>query len=190
MLADLYLFGTGALTKPTKVTVFAGGAVIDANGHNSFVSAPLEAPSGWGVASIALPQDFVRTDWLGPQHVSILGGSGRGATAITDFDATSGTISRIIVTSPGQGYAEGDTLAVSIPNNHYTSNLVCTATLAPLASGGLTVTNSAATAGTITLNAVNTYTGATVVAAGTLKVGVANAIAASRAARVAPGATP
>ena len=189
MLVDLYLFGTGALTKPTKVTVFAGGAVIDANGHNSFVSAPLEAPSGWGVASIALPQDFVRTDWLGPQHVSILGGSGRGATAITDFDATSGTISRIIVTSPGQGYAEGDTLAVSIPNNHYTSNLVCTATLAPLASGGLTVTNSAATAGTITLNAVNTYTGATVVAAGTLKVGVANAIAASRAALVAPGAT-
>ena len=178
MLVDLYLFGTGALTKPTKVTVFAGGAVIDANGHNSFV-----------VASIALPQDFVRTDWLGPQHVSILGGSGRGATAITDFDATSGTISRIIVTSPGQGYAEGDTLAVSIPNNHYTSNLVCTATLAPLASGGLTVTNSAATAGTITLNAVNTYTGATVVAAGTLKIGVANAIAASRAALVAPGAT-
>ena len=189
MLVDLYLFGTGALTKPTKVTVFAGGAVIDANGHNSFVSAPLEAPSGWGVASIALPQDFVRTDWLGPQHVSILGGSGRGATAITDFDATSGTISRVIVTSPGQGYAEGDTLAVSIPNNHYTSNLVCTATLAPLASGGLTVTNSAATAGTITLNAVNTYTGATVVAAGTLKIGVANAIAASRAALVAPGAT-
>ena len=60
MLVDLYLFGTGALTKPTKVTVFAGGAVIDANGHNSFVSAPLEAPSGWGVASIALPQDLDR----------------------------------------------------------------------------------------------------------------------------------
>ncbi len=184
-------FYTDASQKEGYVN-FNGGtlrAVIDANGHNSFVSAPLEAPSGWGVASIALPQDFTQTDWLGPQHVSILGGSGRGATAITDFDATSGTISRIIVTSPGQGYAEGDTLAVSIPNNHYTGALSCTATLAPLASGGLTVTNGSANAGTVTLNAVNTYTGATVVAAGTLKVGVANAIAASRAALVAPGAT-
>ena len=187
--ADMQLFATSALGKPTKVTVFAGGAVIDANGRNTFVGVPLEAPSGWGVASIALPQNFTQTDWLGPQHVSILGGSGRGATAITDFDATFGTISRIIVTSPGQGYAEGDTLAVSIPNNHYTGTLACTATLVPLASGGLTVTNGSVNAGTVTLNAVNTYTGATVVAAGTLKVGVANAIAASRAALVAPGAT-
>lgn len=183
------LFATGALTRPTKVTVFAGGATLDANGREVSVGVPLEAPTGWGVASIALPSGFTTTGWFGPQHVMILGGSGRGAAAITDFNASDGTISRIDVTSPGQGYAEGDTLTVTIPDSRNSSTLACTATLAPLASGGLTVTNGSANAGTVTLNAVNTYTGATVVAAGTLKVGVANAIAASRAALVAPGAT-
>ena len=183
------LFAAGELTRPTKVTVFAGGATIDANGREVSVTVPLEAPTGWGVASIALPSSFTSTGWFGPQHVTIMGGSGRGAAAITDFDASVGTISRIDVTSPGQGYAEGDTLTVAIPDSRNSSTLACTATLAPLASGGLTVTNGSASAGTVTLNAVNTYTGATVVAAGTLKVGVANAIAASRAARVAPGAT-
>lgn len=188
LAASLNFFATGDLTKPTKVTAFAGGATFDANGLSATVNLPVEAPDGCGVTSIDLPADFVQTGWLGPQHVSIRGGSGHGATAITDFDQASGKITKIIVTSPGQGYRAGDVVTATMPNANYNGTLACTAHVAELVSGGLTVTNSSATAGTITLAKANTYTGPTVVAAGTLKVGAEGAIPAGSAITIVAGA--
>lgn len=188
LAASLNFFATGDLTKPTKVTAFAGGATFDANGLSATVNLPVEAPDGCGVTSIDLPADFVQTGWLGPQHVSIRGGSGHGATAITDFDQASGKITKIIVTSPGQGYQAGDVVTATMPNANYNGTLTCTAHVAELVSGGLTVTNSSATAGTITLAKANTYTGPTVVAAGTLKVGAEGAIPAGSAITIVAGA--
>ena len=186
-LASIGFFSTEALTKPTKVTAFEGGATFDANGFSATVNQPVEAPTGCGVTSIDLPAEFVQTGWLGPQHVAIFGGSGHGATAITDFDQASGKITKIIVTSPGQGYQEGDVVTAAIPNASNNGVLACTAHVSALVSGGLTVTNSSATAGTVTLKEVNTYAGATVVAAGTLKLGVAGAIPAGSAVTVVAG---
>lgn len=188
LAASLNFFATGDLTKPTKVTAFAGGATFDANGLSATVNLPVEAPDGCGVTSIDLPADFVQTGWLGPQHVSIRGGSGHGATAITDFDQASGKITKIIVTSPGQGYRAGDVVTATMPNANYNGTLACTAHVTELVSGGLTVTNSSATAGTITLAKANTYTGPTVVAAGTLKVGAEGAIPAGSAITIVAGA--
>lgn len=185
---------TNAL-KPNKVTVFAGGATLDVNGRaDASVGVPLEAPEGYGVKSIAFPNTTCCTNYIGSQMVSISGGSCgmMEASAIALVDEAQAKLTNIVMMSSGQGYQPGDVVTATIPNAYYTGTnpdaLVVTLTDAPLASGGLTVTNSASAAGTLTLAAVNTYTGATVVAAGTLKLGVENAIAASKGAFVSPGA--
>lgn len=188
-------FAAADVLKPNKVTVFAGGATLDVNGRaGASVGVPLEAPEGYGVKSIAFPNATCCTNYIGSQLVSIAGGSCgmTEASAIALVDEAQAKLTNIVMMSSGQGYQPGDVVTATIPNAYYTGAnpdaLVVTLTDVPLASGGLTVTNSASTAGTLTLAAVNTYTGATVVAAGTLKLGVENAIAASRGAFVSPGA--
>lgn len=184
------LFAADELSRPTKVTVYEGGVTIDVTKANSTVNVPLEAPNGLGVVSISLPQNCPATGWIGPQHVVIRGGSGYGATAITDFDRKTMSISKVIVTSPGQGYAEGDVVTATIPNVGNSAALACASVrLGPVPSGGLTLRDASESGHVCSICCVNTYTGATVVAGGTLKLDAEAAIASSRAVRVAADAT-
>lgn len=92
------------------------------------------------------------------------------------------------MTSPGWGYTTPPTVQIRSADGK--TLVACTATLTAgdqQPCGGLVVTNAAATAGTFTLGGVNTYTGATVVASGTLALGRADALPAANEVRCAGG---
>jgi len=178
--------------KLNKITVYERGAAVDVAGYTVGFPLPLEKPEGYGVKSIAFATPAAVTNFIGAQAVTFAGGAAGSiaATAIVPFDEATGELQTPVVTSAGQGFAAGDTVTAAIRGCRNTGSHALNVTLAPLASGGLTVTNSSATAGSLTLGAVNTYTGATHVCSGaTLRIGVANAIAASTAVRVDNGGT-
>jgi autotransporter-associated beta strand protein len=154
---------------------FAGGAVIDTDGFNVTVAKAIEAPAGDGVASIEL--ETGGSGYIGEPYVSITGGGGEGASAVADMedDGTGrGTykVAGVTVTSPGWGYTEPPTVAFLRGGNGAVVPTLAAVTLAPNASGGLTKLG----AGTLTLGAANTYTGATTVAGGTVKLANAKAL--------------
>ena len=182
------IFGPTGLTTD-RVTVFPGGATLDINGKTASNAAiPFEKPFGKGVASIAWPSGTATNNYIGAPEVVIAGGGGTGAVAHCTFDARSGTIGKIVVASPGWGYTSAPTATIKTADR--ATDIACTVTLTDgeeQPGGGLTVTNSSATAGTFTLTAANTYTGPTVVAGGTLKLGAADAIPSANEVRLAGG---
>ena len=182
------IFGSG-VQKVNRVTVFPGGATLDINGKSSSNGAvPFEKPFGKGVASIAWPAGTATNGYIGPPEVYIAGGGGTGAVAHCTFDARTGTIGEIVMGSPGWGYTSAPTATIKSADRKTT--ITCAVTLTDgeeQPGGGLTLTNSSATAGTFTLSAANTYTGATVVAGGTLKLGAADAIPSANEVRLAGG---
>ena len=182
------IFSSG-IRKVDRVTVFPGGATLDINGKASSNAAiPFEKPFGKGVASITWPSGTSTNDYLGAPEVYITGGGGTGAVAHCTFDARTGTIGEIVMGSPGWGYTSAPTATIKSADRKTT--IACTVTMtdgAEQPSGGLTLTNSSATAGTFTLSSANTYTGATVVAGGTLKLGAADAIPSANEVRLAGG---
>src|SRR5262249_6905885 len=103
----------GFLTSPniTGVFIYPGGATINDAGFSIADSTPLQAPSGFGVGSIALSS--AGSGYVGVPLVLITGGSGTGATASAQVDFTHGTVTNIVVTSPGSGYAVSDVLTVT-----------------------------------------------------------------------------
>ena len=145
---------------------FAGGAVIDTNGFNDTIVAPLLAPTGSGLAT--LPMLTQGSGYIGAPHVTITG-TGTGATAIAnmvDDGAGALKVGSITITNPGVGYTGTPIFALSggAPG---TAGTVGTATLAANTSGGLTKSGT----GTLTLSGTNTYTGTTIVSGGTLQLG-------------------
>ena len=160
--------GNGLIINNTAVYIYSGGATIDANGFNPKIAVPLLAPSGNGVASIAL--GGTATGYIGAPLVKITGGGGVGAAAIATFDPASGTVTGITVTAPGSGYTSAPTVALLGGNGGSTGSTAGTATgtasIGAVSSGGLTKIG----AGTVILKAANTFTGNTVVSAGTLSL--------------------
>lgn len=169
------------------VKLYGRGLTVDTSASSSkafTIDTALEAPTGNGVAAIALPEAFPG-GYIAAPVVSI-DGDGEGATAVAEFDSASGTVTGITVTSPGWGYTRASaTLSRGGPTGGTDVVAYGTVTLAPNVSGGLTK----AGAGSLTLNAANTFTGTTAVAGGTLKIGTAAAIASSKSVSVAAGAT-
>lgn len=154
---------------PDRVTVFSGGAVIDTAGHNANCNIAIQAPTGKGIASIAFPDGFVATGYMGPPVVTIAG-DGIGATAVCEFDSTNQVVTGITVTSPGWNYT---TATVTLSRGGKTTTTTCVATLADNATtGGLTKRG----AGTLSLLAANTYGGSTRIEGGTLSAVVADAV--------------
>jgi len=145
---------------------FTGGAVIDTNGFNDTIVAPLLAPTGSGLATLTLATQGA--GYVGAPHVTI-SGTGTGATAIAnmvDDGAGALKVGSITLTNPGVGYSGAPTFALS-GGGFTTAGTAGAATLAANTSGGLTKSGS----GTLTLSAANTYTGATSVNGGTLQLG-------------------
>lgn len=167
----------------TRVTVGPGGAVFDTNGRTMTLPATLQAPAGKGVASVPFACSEAWR-YIGSPFIKITG-DGAGASAHAEFDPVAGTITNVTVTSPGNGYTTA-TAQISYGGWTNTVSLSLDQCLADNdTSGGLVKKG----AGTLRLDAVNTYLGPTVVEAGTLKLNVNNAINAASALRVESGAT-
>ena len=149
---------------PNRVTLYEGGLTVDTGGKDCKLNprGGLQAPSGQGVVSIPWNAETDGKGYVGSPLVMI-DGDGKGATAWADFDHEAGTVTGIRVTSPGNDYTYAN--AKIIMNKVAIKTIPCV--LGVVKSGGLTKSGS----GTLTLNATNTYTGATTVKKGTLKLG-------------------
>lgn len=153
------------------IFIYPGGATINDGGFKVDDSSPLQAPAGYGVSSIAVANGG--SGYVGPPLVSITGGSGSGATASAQVDFSSGTVTNILITNPGSGYASGDTLTVSFIGGGGSGVVAGTPILTVNHSGGLTKTGS----GVLTLSSANTFTGGTTVASGTLALDTGGSLA-------------
>ncbi|HBJ85152.1 MAG TPA: hypothetical protein DDZ88_15025 [Verrucomicrobiales bacterium] len=180
--------GTGTLNAYVNGAFgsFAGGAVIDSNGFNVAITTGLLAPTGDGVSGIALTSGGGGGGYSGAPYVEITGGGGSGATASATVDLdpaslTFGQVLAITVTNPGVGYTSAPTVALL--GGGGSGATVGTVSTAANTSGGL-VKNGA---GILTLGAVSTYTGGTTINAGTLALGVDNALAATGAVKISGG---
>ncbi len=149
---------------------FAGGARIDTNGYTVTLPAALLAPSGDGVTSI--PVTAGGSGFIGAPYVEISGGGGSGATAsaVVDLDPASptyGQLLRILITNPGVGYTSAPTF--TLIGGGGSGVALGTATLTTNSSGGLHKTGN----GILTLSGTtaNTFTGASSVTAGELRLG-------------------
>lgn len=158
---------TGWARPPHRITVYERGAVIDTNGMETELGsgAALTAPTGKGVISIPLPSPIAGL--VGSPYVEITG-DGTAATAYAEFDSASGTVTGIRVTSPGNDYT------VATAKLKYGTETIATldCVLGECASGGLVKTGR----GTLKLRVAGTYTGDTVVKAGTLQLFADNII--------------
>lgn len=159
------------------VRVFGGGATIDCGTADWTLGAPLEAPEGNGVESIALPEDIanaVAWEFTAAPTVEIVDptGVGTGATAVAIFDTVEGKVTGIKVLNRGSNYASAQ---ATISRGGQANKWTVDASVSPNQSGGLTKKGS----GMLTVDNVCTYTGATCVAGGTLKIDVDGAVDAS-----------
>lgn len=154
----------------TRVFVHDGGAGLSAaEGVTTTVGIPLEAPAGSGIASITSDRLPLACSCSG---YVIIRGDGVGAAASCEFDATKfgEKIVSITVTSPGSGYTWAE---AELFTGSGTANIPLTVTLAAESGTGALVKKGA---GTVVLNAVNTYGGDTVVSNGVLKLGCVGAL--------------
>jgi len=145
---------------------FTGGAVIDSAGRNVTIAAPMLAPTGDGVTSLAL--GTAGSGYIGAPYVEITGGGGTGATGYAEVDLdpespTFGQVTGVVITNPGVNYTSAPT--VNLLGGGGTGASV-TSGIGANTSGGLLKTG----AGTLTLSGTNTYTGATTVNGGTLSI--------------------
>ncbi len=169
----------------THAYVYSEGAVINAAGNFITINQPLEAPTGLGVASIAVATNGGGIGYIGTPVVQISGGHGTGATAVATVIGQ--TVTGITVTNPGTGYLPGDSLNVQLLG----VGALIQATAGPVTfnsgdtSGGLTIEGG----GVVTLAAVNTYTGPTTITGTTLALASTGSIASSPLITLGSGAT-
>ena len=167
------IFGTGN-TALDRVTVFAGGATARmAYSSTQAADTPLVRPSGRGVASIELPEGVFDEVYAGPPEVRISGGGGEGATAHALYDPQTRKITGIEVTCPGWDYESVPRVTVCSADRTVTNECIAVLTPGEQRSGGLTVEGTH----TLTLKAVNTYGGDTVLkGSATLKIAAPGAL--------------
>ena len=164
----------GTDASPLNAYVYDGGAVIELGANvTRTLDIPLQQPDGSGVKAIHITNGG--TGYIAPPHITITGGDGSGATAITRIDRATGAVIGIEVTNPGRGYTSTPTVATNAPVSSAAGGTGLTIGIIERAGstlGGLTKTG----AGTLVLNAPNPYPGPTVVSNGVLRIGHPEAI--------------
>jgi autotransporter-associated beta strand protein len=153
-----------------RLTVYEGGAVIDANTHSLTLDYPLAAPSGMGVAAISISNPGA--GYIAPPFVLISGGGGTGAVAVAVLDAVPGKVIGFRILCPGSGYTSAPTVTLG-GGGFITVASGATAVIGPVAiTGGLALSGP----GSLTLTAANTYRGPTVVTNATLALAPSGSI--------------
>jgi autotransporter-associated beta strand protein len=157
------------------VNVYNRGVVIDTLGNTVSSAIPFLQPAGNGLypagGTLAVTSGG-GSGYLGAPVVTISGGSGSNAMAIANL--SSGAVTGVTLTCPGQNYQAGDVLTFTFTGGGATTPASAfnytlqAADLAANTRGGLAKFGS----GKLTLTAASTYTGDTVVGAGTLDVTV------------------
>lgn len=179
--------GSATFISGLPATVYNNGAVIDDGGFAITVPVALQAPTGYGVNTIAVANGG--SGYIDSPIVTISGGAGSNATATATV--AGGAVTAITVTCPGTGYNNGDTLSVSFTGGgaspvSATAGAVSfvqngTGGLTKKGAGTLTLSGSntlggpiTVSAGTLSLNSASTYPGAVNVNAGTLALTTAS----------------
>ena len=159
-----------------RLTVYEGGAVIDANAHHGLTLAyPLAAPSGTGVVAISVSNPG--SGFIAPPFVLLSGGGGTGAGAVAELDAVPGKITGFRILCPGTGYTSAPTVTLG-GGGYVTPASGAVAVIGPVATtGGLILTGP----GSLTLSTTNTYRGATAVTNATLALAASGSIKQSSA---------
>ena len=167
------IFGTGD-TALDRVTVFERGAGLNiVSTCIQEADTPILRPSGRGILSISLPEGMDCTDYAGPPEVVIAGGGGQGATAHAVFDAATRTVTGVEVTCPGWDYESAPQVKICSADRTVTNECVAVLTENDRMDGGLTVDGTHQ----LTLKAVNTYRGDTVLkGVSTLVIAAAGAL--------------
>ena len=171
------------------VNVYENGATLDTNGKSLAISKPFLAPPGNGVQSIPMPDEVANGTFIAPPVIVIANAegdeTGDGATAQALFDSKTGKVTGIRVTARGFDYTQPPVAKFymgNIDKAYLIASVDCV--IGSNVSGSFTKAGT----GTLTLNATNTWQGATVLAGGTLKLGVDNAIPATTTFVLAGGA--
>ena len=123
------------LLKGIDTVVYPGGGRLRARKKDGSASGMnlnnfrLRKAGGYGVASIAVTSGGC--GYLLPPLVDIIGGKGSNATAVAQIDYDKQTVTNVIVTCPGEGYAPDDTLSVSfvVPSKPVVTRATATVTL-------------------------------------------------------------
>ena len=161
---------------PDRVTVYAGGAVVDTSmaGSGTKITSwnvPIKKPSGNVLLSVSLPtsSSFVNNNkYIAPPRVVISGVNTHGATAVAEFDEANQRLTGITVTSPGNDVP--DDITVTIRSGDLRSTFNCPFTVgAPAKDGGLTKRGDNILDLDMSADNPNTYEGPTTVEGGTLK---------------------
>src|SRR6185312_12335665 len=170
------LKATGAsttfITGLNAANVYNGGAIIDDGGFNVTIPQVLQAPNGFGVATIPVVAG-TSSGYIDTPIATLSGGN--GSNALATATVSGGQVTGIIITSPGSGYLNTDVLSVSFTGGGASAVApqIGTMTFVANGAGGLTKRG----AGTLTLTGVNTFTGPITNSAGTLSLNSASTYA-------------
>ena len=183
MLRRFHLGSDGGVLRPTQsgnvfadlppdsFTLYAGGLVLDTSlaGGDVTFSAALTKPTGKVVTGVTLPADaayLMETNFVGPAKLTIDGGSGAAATAVTEYDETTRTLSGATVVSPGFGYQAGDAVTATVEGQFRKTSYSCSVTLGdPDTTGGFVKRG----ANRLVMTGANDYVGVTRIEGGTLE---------------------
>ncbi len=181
------MFGADHTNRFSSVVVYEEGMTVDSNGQDisQVAYAPFEGAGGNGIMAINL--GVQKRNLSGAPHVMISNtgdGAGYGATAVADWDPETRTLKGVHVTSHGCGYTQGKVKVTMTVGAEWSTNLTGEAiTVGPNVAGGFTKRG----AGTLTLNATNTWAQWTKVEGGTLKANADWAIPAGTAVTLSGG---
>ena len=177
--------GASFLNGLDNAFVYGGGLTINnSTGTAITIAQVLKAPVGYGIGADGSTITVVGggSGYIAPPVVTFAApASGVQATGVAIINS-SGTVTGIIITSPGSNYTAGQSVAVTFNTGTAADNAyVSAATFASVfantlnTSGGLTFTGT----GSTTLSMTNTYTGGTIVNAGTLALGTGGTLGAT-----------